>query len=327
MMKRSSILILSVLLSGSAIAQQRVDYSIVAVPEESGLDLLRISTDNEYVCMPSVSRSGRTLSWFTNRILGIPKDGTKLAYLSLRNNMSNIFIKELDKQGSSVQRTNRQSVIDFSYSGDGKNICFTEQRGKLTQVFQTDANTGYVCRQITSGSNDYSPIYSSDMAQIFFCRQERKNSSIWSHDVKNNFLSTYSTGMNPFPLKGTTAYLCTRANGNGKTDIWKIDYKSGVEECIVSDPNRSFSTPMVSPDGKWLLMVGESVIETESFSYRNTDIYVCRMDGTELTQLTYHAADDLSPIWSNDGRYIYFISQRGSAEGTANIWRMTFNLH
>ena len=43
-------------------------------------------------------------------------------------------------------------------------------------------------------------------------------------------------------------------------------------------------------------------------------------------QLTYHAADDLSPVWSRDGRYIYFISQRGSATATANVWRMNFSL-
>lgn len=307
-------------------AQQHVDYSIVSVPEESGLDLLRISSNNDYVCMPEVSHGARNLQWFSNRILGISKDGTKLAYLSLRNNTSNIFIKDLEKQGSSIQRTNRQSVIDFSYSSDGKNICFTEQRGKTTQVFQTDANTGYVCRQITSGANDYSPIYSSDMSQIFFCRQERKSSSIWSHDIKNNFLSTYSSGMNPCPLKGTTAFLCARLNDSGKTDIWRVDYKSGVEECIISDSKRGFSTPMVSPDGKWVLLVGESIIDTGSSVYRNTDIYVCRIDGTELTQLTYHAADDISPIWSNDGRFIYFISQRGSAEAIANIWRIRFNL-
>jgi len=58
--------------------------------------------------------------------------------------------------------------------------------------------------------------------------------------------------------------------------------------------------------------------------YRNTDIFVCRIDGTEFTQLTYHAADDISPVWSQDGKYIYFISQRGSSTGTANIWRMNF---
>lgn len=326
MYNRLSKLLFLLALPFASIAQQRVDYSIVSVPEESGIDLLRITSDNDYVCMPEVSHNARSLKWFSNRILGISKDGSKLAYLSLRNNTTNIFIKDLYKQGSSIQRTNRQSVIDFTYSTDGKFICYTEQRGKLTQVFQTDASTGYVCRQITSGANDYSPVYSSDMSQIFFCRQERKSSSIWSHDVKNNFLSTYSSGMNPCPLKGTSAFLCARINDNGKSDIWRVDYKSGVEECIISDPNRGFSTPMVSPDGKWILLVGESVIDTGTLIYRNTDIYVCRIDGTELTQLTYHAADDISPVWSNDGHYIYFVSQRGSADALANIWRISFNL-
>ena len=72
-------------------------------------------------------------------------------------------------------------------------------------------------------------------------------------------------------------------------------------------------------------MAGGSKIESGSFKYWNTDIYACRTDGSNLTQLTYHAADDLSPIWSPDGKQIYFISQRGDAEGTANIWRMDFN--
>lgn len=59
--------------------------------------------------------------------------------------------------------------------------------------------------------------------------------------------------------------------------------------------------------------------------YSNTDIFVCKIDGTGFSQLTYHAADDLSPVWSKDGKYIYFISQRGDAAGIANIWRMNFS--
>ena len=54
------------------------------------------------------------------------------------------------------------------------------------------------------------------------------------------------------------------------------------------------------------------------------NLFVAHLDGTGLMQLTSHAADDLSPMWSRDGCYIYFVSQRGSATGTANVWRMTF---
>lgn len=324
-MKRYCIFVFLLLLTCNATAQT-VDYSVVSVPEESGIDFQQITTANDYVCMPQVKRSARSLSWYTNRILDISKDGLSLAYLSIRNNMTNIFVKELGKQGSSVQRTNRQAVLDFSYSIDGRYICFTEQRGKSSQVFQTDAANGYVCRQITSGANDYTPVYNTNMKNIFFSRQEKNGSSIWSYDIGNNFLSTYTAGMNPYPIPSSTAYLCTRVNATGKTEIWKVNYQTGIEECIVSDVNRGFSTPVLSPDGQWILMVGESVVEGPNFSYRNTDIYVCKIDGTRLSQLTYHAGDDISPVWSKDGRYIYFISQRGSAEGTANVWRMSFSL-
>ena len=309
----------------SASQAQNVDYSVVYVPEEAGTEMSKVTTEGDYVCMPVVNRTRQGVNWFSNRILGISHDGSQLAYLSARNNTTNIFLKELGKQGSSVQRTNRQSVIDFSYSPDGKYICFSEARGQNNQIFQTDASQGYVCRQMTSAAMDYSPVYSSDMKQIFFARQENRGVSVWSYGISNNFLSTFTSGMNPCPIKGESAYLCVRTNGEGHTEIWKVDYATGIEECIVSDPNRSFTTPVLSPDGQWILFVGSSNIEAGNIVYWNTDLFVCHLDGTSLTQLTYHAADDLSPIWSKDGQYIYFISQRGDANGTGNVWRMTFN--
>ena len=91
-----------------------------------------------------------------------------------------------------------------------------------------------------------------------------------------------------------------------------------------SDPTKSFTTPSLSPDGKWILFVGSSVLMNGNAKYYNTDLYVCHLDGTNMVQLTYHAADDLSPVWSRDGKCIYFISQRGSSTATANVWRIDF---
>lgn len=311
-------------LSISATQAQMVDYSVVSVPEESGLDVMQITSASDYVCMPIVKRSKSNLNWLSNRIIGVSQDGANIAYLSYRNDATNIFIKELGKQGGSVQRTNRKGVIDFTYSPDGKQICFSEDRGSGYQVFVTDASNGYVCRQITSSNQDYSPIYTGDMSQILFARAESNGMSIWGYNLESNFLSSYTSGMNPFPIDNQPAFLCVRTLGNGRSEIWRINYATGVEECIVSDPTRSFTTPSISPDGEWILFVGESVIETEKFTYRNTDIYACRMDGTHMMQITYHAADDLSPVWSRDGKHIYFISARGSATATANIWRAKF---
>lgn len=325
MYTKNKIFLFAALASFSGITQaQQVDYSVISVREESGIDFTKITTDNDYVCLPLVKRNSNGANWYTNRILDISADGKDIAYLSSRNNTTNIFIKDLSKQGSSVQRTNRQAVLDFSYSPDGKSICFTESSGNNNHIYQTNSKTGYVCRQITSANKDYSPIYAHDMSQIFFARQELKSISIWSYNIKNNFLSNFTSGMNPCPIKDTSCILCTRTNSNGKSEIWKVDYNTGIEECIVSDPTRSFTSPKVSPDGNWILFVGSNGIPFNNTYYYNTDLFACRLDGTDFLQLTYHAADDLSPVWSKDGRFIYFISQRGSNTGTANIWRMTF---
>ena len=301
---------------------QKVDYSVVSVREESGLDLMKFSSDNDLVAMPLVKRSRAGVNWTTGRLIDISPDGNKLAFISLRGQTSNIFVKEISRQGASTQRTNRNAVLDFSYSPDGTSILFAEQVGKTSQIFMTDSEEKFVCRQITSGNNDFSPVFSKDMKTIIFARQEARGISLWSYDIKNNYLSNYSYGMNPV-VAGKDIVICSRMNETGRGEIWKVNFNTGVEECIVTDLNISFSSPAISPDGQWIAFVGGTPLVSGNSTFWNTDIYICRIDGTGRHQLTYHAADDLSPAWSKDGIYIYFVSQRGSAEGIANIWRMT----
>ena len=318
-------IILISLLIAPSVSSQNVDFSVVSVPEESGIELVKVTKESDYVCLPPVKRNSKGISWLTNRIIAVSPDGKDIAYISLRENLTNIFIKDTEKQGPSRQRTNRTSIVDVTYSPDGTQICFTEANNHSNQMFITDSHKGYVCRQITTEYQDYSPIYSPDMKNIFFTRLENNNASIWSFNIEDKFLQSYTVGMNPYPAKNENAIYIARTGANGKGEIWKVDLELGEEECILSDPDRSFYSPMLSPTGDVLLLVGSSRISNDKFTYWNTDIYTCSIDGTNLSQLTSHAADDLSPIWSADGNYIYFISQRGNPQGTANIWRMKYS--
>lgn len=312
---------LSVSLWGSA---QKVDYSVVQVPQEKGTQLVKITSDNDYLCMPLVARNRNGIEWFTNKVIDVSPDGLDIAYISERNNGTNIFIKSLLKQGGSTQRTTRGSVIDFSYSPDGKRICFTEGKGKTNQIYTTDASGNFICRQVTSGDLDYSPVFLNNNDKLIFARQESNGVSIWEYDLQKNQLSSYTPGMNPEPSSDGKSVYVARSN-NGLGEIWKIDLNTGVEECILSHPEISFFSPALSPDGNTLAIVGGSKIEDGGIIYWNTDIYTVSTGGTDLRQITYHAADDLSPVWSSDGKYIYFVSQRGSADGNANIWRLNYD--
>lgn len=317
-------------LCSPAASSGNVDYSVISVLEEKGLEFACMTQRQDYVAMPTVQRKRGNLTWLTNRIINLSPDGKSLAFVSDRDGKTNIFIKEISKVQGATQRTNRNRILDFNYSPDGTKICFSEDRGSGYQIFVTDATAGFICQQFTSGGDDYSPVFSGDMKTIYFTRNEEQGASIWGCTLNNGMLSSYTPGANPNPIvsaESGTAILCSRTNGEGRGEIWIFDAVKGTEQCVMSDLNHSFSTPMLSPDGKWVVCVGSSDIPLEKPGkfYRNTDIYLLRADGSSIRQLTFHAADDLSPVWSPDGKYIYFISQRGDADGIANVWRIPFN--
>lgn len=71
--------------------------------------------------------------------------------------------------------------------------------------------------------------------------------------------------------------------------------------------------PAVSPDGQWVYFA--------STRHRPTsDLYVKRVDGTAITQLTSDAAQDVMPSVSPDGKRIAFASNRG---GSYDIYVMS----
>ena len=329
MSKRFWSLLLSVAIGLMAFPQlpPKVDYSVVSVSEEAGTDFTKITSAGDYVALPQVKRGASGLSWLTNRIIDISPDGNTLAFVSARNNTTNIFLTDINRQSGTVQRTKRAAVLDFSFSPDGKNIVFSEIQGNDILIFATDAKDGYICRQITSANKDVSPVYSKRNDRIFFCRMEYRGTSVWGYNLKNHSLSSYFAGMNPHPIPDDDVMIIAKTNAQGRSEIWRVNTATGVEECIISSLEHSFTSPTLSPDGKWLLFVGDGQrIMPNGRRFFNTDLFAARSDGSALTQLTYHAADDLSPVWSRDGRYIYFVSQRGDTDGTANIWRMSFNL-
>lgn len=313
------------------------DMSQAFVPEEGGSTFERITTDNDCV-NPNLtgkrkekfygdkSKADLTrMDWWVNPQLAISPDGSKIAYLNYKNNTSNVMVKDASQGGASVQRTFRTGVTDFTWTPDGKDLCFTEKRGGHFGIYLVDANIGNVVHQISTGTdNDYGGVMSKDCRTIFFHRGEGMNSySIWSYDRDKNLFSNYSRGMTPVPdpIDKDVLY-CSRFTDKKECEVWRINTRTGTEEIILAQPGRCFSTPQISPDGKWVLVTGAGISEKEGLI--NTDLYVVRTDGTGFTQLTYHPGNDLSGVWSPDGSSIYFLSQRGSENRVYNIWKMSF---
>lgn len=303
-----------------------------AAPEERALNMMKVTDEEKTtVLRPSVhygfprdfattrlggSKAGK-INWECNRILSTSPNGDEIAYLTRENKQDNIMIRRTSANSSATQRTFR-NVTDFTWGADDK-LYFSD--GGIAMI---DAHSGSLVRQLTSNSSDCNPSVTSDGKLVYFCRSDRTGPSIWSLNLDNGSLTQCAAGYQPCTIGNEKdRILCTRNNTSGSSEIWIIDYVLGQETILLSDKNISYSHPSISPDGQWVVCQGNC--KSPINKKENIDIYAIRIDGTGYIQLTYHPAQDQCPVFSSDGRHIYFISDRANKDEHNNIWRMNFN--
>ncbi|MEK7702436.1 MAG: Tol-Pal system beta propeller repeat protein TolB [Nitrospirota bacterium] len=111
---------------------------------------------------------------------------------------------------------------------------------------------------------------------------------------------------------------------HGFPDIYLLELATGRRNKLFSSRNGLSLSPSWSPSGEWIAFA--------STKGGNSDIYKMRPDGTDITQITFHASADLSPTWSPTGQEIAFTSDRGGgpqiyimdAEG-GSVRRLTYS--
>lgn len=312
-------------------------YLATTCPEESVLTLVKITDEaNSRIVGNGSSAKGSLkapnqgictsegFGWNTERLLAVSPDGTEIAYQSLVDGRWNIMVRKSSAQSAATQRTFR-SVGDFTWGEDGKLYFGDIVSGNRIQICVTDAHKGSLMRQITSNNVDYNPILSNDRKKLFFTRIDDSGAFIWSYDLGDGSLTSCCRGYNAYPLgEGSDEFICVRNSTFGNSELWRVNYEKGIETLILSDKKRGFTNPVVSPDGQWIVCQGNN--RSSISNKNNLDIFVVRIDGSDFMQLTFHPADDCCPVWSPDGKEIYFLSRRANNEGLFNIWKMKFEL-
>lgn len=100
---------------------------------------------------------------------------------------------------------------------------------------------------------------------------------------------------------------------NGEAE--KVPHPFSVNDLVAME---RISEPAVSPDGQWVVFTRRTTdFEANKGRY---DLWLIGVDGKELRQLTKDPASDANPCWSNDGKFIYFISSRS---GTTQVWKLS----
>jgi hypothetical protein len=113
-------------------------------------------------------------------------------------------------------------------------------------------------------------------------------------------------GIGAFSTSSTGAVVYGANVGNAETRLRWFD-RAGTAVGALGATDRG-SNPAISPDGR---RVAVSLIDQG-----NPDIYI--LDGVRSTRLTTDEAEDISPVWSPDGKWIAFRSRRS---GPFNLYR------
>ena len=85
---------------------------------------------------------------------------------------------------------------------------------------------------------------------------------------------------------------------------------------------RNVSQPRISPSGNAMLFQVETTNDDSDAT--DTHIWRANWDGSNATPLTTRPKEsETNPRWSPDGAAITFLSDRGSTDGAAQLWRMS----
>jgi Tol biopolymer transport system component len=117
-----------------------------------------------------------------------------------------------------------------------------------------------------------------------------------------------------FSPDGRRIAFSSRRSGDVE-EIWLAAADGSDARQLTSGPGRRQTLPAWSPDGRHI------AFESTSVSTR-TDIWVVPTDGGTPRQMTNDPGAENAPMWSRDGKRIYFVSNRGGPASWGDAWQI-----
>ena len=245
-------------------------------------------------------------------------DGRVLAYASCEGSeqapVCDVHVLSLDSElrpRGAARRLTRQRLWNWgvAWTRDGRSIIYGADG--LWRV-RADGGAPPERVELVQGSR---PSTASSRDRLAFVRGD------WEPDICRLRLGAPSTlliestfsDFHPqySPDARRIAFQSDRAGGGG-TEIWVCDADGSNPTRLTRGPGRSQGWPGWSPDGR-------SVVFDSEAENGHVDAWTIGADGSRLRQLTTDPADDITPSWSRDGRFIYFVSNR---TGRNEVWRV-----
>jgi len=221
-------------------------------------------------------------------------------------------------QTSVAQITHRAAPeYDPSLSPDGRTVLYMSAAAGNSDIYLQRVDGGNVINLTTdSPAPDYFPAFSPDGERIAF-RSERDGGGIFVMGAMGGSVARITeAGFNPaWSADGSEILYATEGafDPRSRSDVSRlmaVDVATRESRVVFEG---DAVQPSASPGGHriafWGLRLGSG----------QRDIWTIPAEGGEPVPVTADAATDWNPVWSPDGVFLYFNSDRG---GQFNLWRV-----
>ena len=262
--------------------------------------LFKVQTMDQ-ICIMNADGSGmRRLTTENNRrhyYGSLSPDGESVVYSSYREpNVYEIYSRNINN-GSVSQLTDRLGVLTGpEVSPDGKFIAFVRGNPNTgdTQIMVMDRNGGNP-RNIPQASG-WDPTWSPDGNQILFASSVDGPVQLFAVNPNGNDIRQISNlpairGRSDWSPDGQ--FIVTYSGSAWKREVYIMNADGSNARQLTPSGGNS-QGPSISPDGKWVAF-------TAYFDHYGDDhgceIYIIRIDGTDLRRLTNNDYCDYQPRW------------------------------
>jgi Tol biopolymer transport system component/C-terminal processing protease CtpA/Prc len=231
----------------------------------------------------------------------------------------------------------RPYFTEPSLSPDRKEIAFVSGG----DIWTVPATGGVASLLVSHAANEARPIYSPDGQQLAFISSRSGNGDIYLLTLATGDLKrlTFDDGfeqLDGWSRDGRWIYFSsTSFDIGGLNDLYRVSANGGTPMPVSADryTNEFFCAP--SPDGKTLAFSARGIASGQWWRKGHShidesEIWLLRAfeggAGTYERVTAPGGAKELWPMWSADGRALFYVSDRGDAgnkNGAQNIWTAT----